>query len=80
VLLDQQGQGSFEDVGVVGVLDVDLDHLSQQRRLGPVEIVDASSIGHEAILFNKVEEVLNRVLCNLDKGTAGAEQALEDPV
>lgn len=80
MLLDQQGQGAVQDVGVVGVLDVDLDHLCQQRRLGPVEIVDASSIGHEAILFNKVEEVLNSVLGNLDKGATSAEQTLEDPV
>lgn len=80
MLLDQQGQGTFEDVGVVGVLDVDLDHLCQQRRLGSVEIVDASSIGHEAILFDKVEEVLDRVLCNLDKGATSAEKTLKDPV
>lgn len=62
------------------MIEVDLDHLGQQRGLGPVEVVDTGSIGNEAILVDKVEKVLNGVLGDLDKGAAGAQQTLEDPV
>lgn len=80
VLLDQQRQGSVQNRGIIGIIDVELDHLSEQGWLRSVQVVDSSAIGHEAELFNKVQEVLNGVLGNLNEGSTSAQQAVEDPV
>lgn len=80
VLLDQQGQRALQDAGVVGVVHVELHHLRQHGRLRAVQVVDARAVGHDAVLLDKVEEVLDGVLGNLGKGAARAQEALENPV
>ncbi|KAI6767323.1 hypothetical protein HG530_005332 [Fusarium avenaceum] len=80
MLLDKQRQGSLKDVGVVGVIDINLDHLRQQRWLRSVEVVDASTIGDKPVLLDKIKEVLNGVFCDVDKRSSGSEKTFENPV
>lgn len=80
VLLHKQRQSTLKNTSVVGVLDISLDHLRQQRRLRSVEVVDTSAIGDEAVLLDKIKEVLDGVLCNVDERAASSEKTLDDPV
>jgi hypothetical protein len=80
MLLHKQWQGTLKNISVVGVLDISLDHLRQQRRLRSVEVVNTSAIGDEAVLLNKIKEVLDSVLCNVDKRATSSEKTLDDPV
>ena len=48
----------MEDGGVVRSLDVFVKHVEEQRRLGSVQVVDASTVGYEAELVQFIHEVL----------------------
>ena len=80
MLLHKQRNGSLENIGIVGVLNISLDHLRQQRWLRSVEVVDSGTIGNEAILLDKVKEVLNSVLRNLNERASSAKKTQDDPV
>lgn len=80
MLLHKQRQSTLKNISIVGVLNISLYHLRQQRRLRSVEVVDTSAIGDEAILLNEIKEVLDRVLCNVDERAASSKKTLDDPV
>jgi len=80
MLLHKQRQSTLKNISVVGVLDISLDHLRQQRRLRSVEVVDTSAIGDEAVLLNEIKKVLDGVLCNVDEGATSSKKTLDDPV
>ncbi len=80
VLLDQQRHRSLEDTGVIGVIDVCLDHGRQKWRLGSVQVVLPGAIGNETKPLDKIQEVLNDIPRDLGESAASAEKTLDDPV
>lgn len=52
------GDDLFEESGVVGGRDVEVEHLGEERRLASIEVVDPSSVGNEAVLVDEVYKVL----------------------
>ena len=80
VLFYQQWQSSVQDVRIVCMLDINLNHLGQQRWLRAIKIVNTSSIGNKAKLFHKVKEILNGILRDASERSTCAQQSLENPV
>lgn len=66
MLFDEKRNGAGQNRLVFGMLDVQLDHLGQQRGLRAIQVVDTSSVGNKPVNPDEIQEVLNHVLGNLD--------------
>lgn len=66
MFLDEEWDGTLQKRFVLGMFDVQLDHLGQQGWLRAIQVVETSSVGNKAVDPNEVQEVLNHVLGDLD--------------
>jgi len=72
-----QRQSALQDAGIVGGLDVLVEHVDEQGWLRSVQVVDASAVGNESELFQLIHKILEGRVGHIVE--LGLDETLDNP-